>query len=365
MTTAEVAASPHAATPVPPADAARGIVAEGLRKAYGRTQALDGLYLRVAPGEIFGLIGPNGAGKTTTLRILAGLLLPDAGRVTIAGIDALRHPRKVRRLIGYMPEDFGLYDELRVWEYLDFYADCFGISGGERRALIDDLLNLVDLTGKRDAEVAGLSRGMRQRLCLAHALIHDPAVLILDEPASGLDPRARVELREILRTLAGMGKAIVISSHILSELAEICTALGILHRGRMVAGGTLEEIAEQAGGRPLAVRLAPGANLDPAIAVARRTPGVAAVRVTGDDLLVDFSGDAAAMAALLAALVGAGLPVVHFGERPGTLEEFFLTLTDAEDGATAEREDGAPEPAVSGSVAPPDGAATGEGDQPA
>ena len=312
-------------------DPARGVVAEGLRKAYGRTQALDGLYLRVAPGEIFGLIGPNGAGKTTTLRILAGLLMPDAGRVTIEGIDALRRPRKVRRLIGYMPEDFGLYDELRVWEYLDFYADCFGIPGRERRSLIGDLLALVDLTEKRDAEVAGLSRGMRQRLCLAHALIHDPSVLILDEPASGLDPRARVELREILRTLAGMGKAIVISSHILSELSEICTTLGILHYGRLIASGSLEEIAEQAGGRPLAVRLAPGADLDPAIAVARRTPGVAAVRVAGEELLVDFAGDETATAALLSALVAAGLPIVHFGERPGSLEEFFLTLTATEE----------------------------------
>jgi ABC-2 type transport system ATP-binding protein len=319
-----------AAEPTVPGAVPAGIVAEGLRKTYGRTQALDGLYLRVAPGEIFGLIGPNGAGKTTTLRILAGLLNPDRGTVRIAGVDALREPRKIRRLIGYMPEDFGLYDDLRVWEYLDFYADCFGVPGAERRTLIADLLTLVDLTDKRDAEVSGLSRGMRQRLCLAHALIHDPAVLILDEPASGLDPRARVELREILRTLAGMGKAIVISSHILSELAEICTSIGILHHGRMVATGSLAEIAEQAGGRPLAVRLAPGADLDPALTIARRTAGVAAVRVAGDELLVDFTGDEAASAALLAELVGAGLPVVRFGERPGSLEEYFLTLTEAE-----------------------------------
>jgi ABC-2 type transport system ATP-binding protein len=202
-----------------------GIVAEGLRKRYGRLQALDGLYLRVAPGEILGLIGPNGAGKTTTLRILAGLLAPDEGSVTIDGIDLLRSGRAARHFIGYMPEDFGLYNDLRVWEYLDFYADCFGIPGKERPALIGDLLELVDLGHKRDDNVDGLSRGMRQRLCLAHALIHDPAVLILDEPASGLDPRARVELREILRTLAGQGKSIVISSHILSELAEVCTTL--------------------------------------------------------------------------------------------------------------------------------------------
>ncbi len=226
-----------------------------------------------------------------------------------------------------MPEDFGLYNDLRVWEYLDFYADCFGIPGKERPGLIGDLLELVDLTHKRDDFVDGLSRGMRQRLCLAHALIHDPAVLILDEPASGLDPRARVELREILRTLASQGKSIVISSHILSELAEVCTTLAILHHGRLVATGSLLEIAEQAGGRPIAVRLAPGADLDPVLASARRAPGVVAVRVDGDDLLVDFSGDDAAAANLLSALVADGYPVTHFGERPTSLEEMFLTLT--------------------------------------
>ena len=316
-----------------------GIVAEGLRKRYGRVQALDGLYLRVAPGEILGLIGPNGAGKTTTLRILAGLLAPDDGSVTIDGIDLLRSGREARHLIGYMPEDFGLYNDLRVWEYLDFYADCFGIPGRERPGLIGDLLELVDLTHKRDDFVDGLSRGMRQRLCLAHALIHDPAVLVLDEPASGLDPRARVELREILRTLAGQGKSIVISSHILSELAEVCTTLAILHHGRLVATGSLLEIAEQAGGRPIAVRVAPGAPLDPVLASARRAPGVVAVRVDGDDLLVDFSGDDAAAANLLAALIAGGYPVTHFGERPTSLEEMFLTLTGeyaTDDGAASE-----------------------------
>jgi ABC-2 type transport system ATP-binding protein len=304
-----------------------GIVAEGLRKRYGRLQALDGLYLRVATGEILGLIGPNGAGKTTTLRILAGLLAPDEGSVTIDGIDLLRSGREARHFIGYMPEDFGLYNDLRVWEYLDFYADCFGIPGKERPGLIGDLLELVDLTHKRDDSVDGLSRGMRQRLCLAHALIHDPAVLILDEPASGLDPRARVELREILRTLAGQGKAIVISSHILSELAEVCTTLAILHHGRLVATGSLLEIAEQAGGRPIAIRLAPGAELDPVLVSARRAHGVVAVRVDGDDLLVDFSGDEAAAASLLSTLVADGHPITHFGERPTSLEEMFLTLT--------------------------------------
>lgn len=316
-----------------------GIVADGLRKAYGRVQALDGLYLRVAPGEILGLIGPNGAGKTTTLRILAGLMAPDSGTVTIDNIDPTRDGRAARRRIGYMPEDFGLYDDLRVWEYLDFYADCYGIPGKERPALIGDLLELVDLEHKMDANVDTLSRGMRQRLCLAHALVHDPSVLVLDEPASGLDPRARVELREILRTLAIQGKAIVISSHILSELAEVCTTLAILNHGRLVASGNLAEIAEQAGGRPIAVRLAGNADLDPAISLIRRSAGVAAVGIDNEDILIDFHGDDSAAARLLSALVAEGHPVSHFGERPTSLEEMFLSLTGAtevDDAAEAE-----------------------------
>jgi len=328
---AEFATPPSLTLNPYPLSPAGGIRADGLRKRYGKTVALAGLHLSVAPGEIFGLIGPNGAGKTTTLRILAGLLAPDAGRVTVGDLDIGRHPRAARRLIGYMPEDFGLYDDLKVWEYLDFYADCYGIKAAERLAVVDDLLTLVDLSHKRDDDVAALSRGMRQRLCLAHALIHDPAVLILDEPASGLDPRARVELREILRTLAGLGKAIVISSHILSELAEVCTTLGILHQGALVTSGSLAEIGERATGRRLAVRLLSGADLDPAIALARRATGVAAVATAGDELLIDFNGTEDDAAALLARLVGAGLPVSAFAERAGTLEELFLVLTGAED----------------------------------
>ncbi len=337
-----VSASPTESLPL----RAPGVQANGLRKTYGRTHALDGLDLIVPAGEIFGLIGPNGAGKTTTLRILAGLLQADEGQVHIDGVDATRNPRGIRRLVGYMPEDFGLYDDLRVWEYLDFFADCFGLRESERRSVITDLLDLVDLAEKRDAPVDALSRGMRQRLCLAHALIHDPSVLILDEPASGLDPRARVELREILRTLAGMGKTIVISSHILSELAEVCTTIGILHQGRLVAMGGLAAITEQAGGRPLMIRLLPDAEPESAALIARRLPGVADVRVEdsqgpiGSALLLDFTGDDQSAAALLAHLISAGVPVCSFSRRETTLEDLFLALTspDDEDPALSEGE---------------------------
>lgn len=191
-----------------------------LTKRYGRMTALDQLNLAVEPGTIYGFVGPNGAGKTTTLRMLAGLLEPSSGTVELLGERLDREGRAAQRLVGYMPDFFGVYDDLRVWEYLDFFARCHELPAAKRRATVEGLLELVDLTPKRNAFIQSLSRGMQQRLCLAHALVHDPPILLLDEPASGLDPRARLELRELLRTLRGMGKTIVLSSHILSELAS-------------------------------------------------------------------------------------------------------------------------------------------------
>ncbi|MCL6640549.1 MAG: ABC transporter ATP-binding protein, partial [Candidatus Rokubacteria bacterium] len=215
---------------------------DGLVKRYDGLPALDGLDLRVEEGEIFGLVGPNGAGKTTTLRILATLLEPTAGDAEIAGISVRRNPAAVRRVLGFMPDVFGVYDDMKVWEYLDFFGRCYGLPADRRRRMIGDLLELVDLADKRNAYVAELSRGMQQRLCLAHALVHDPAVLLLDEPASGLDPRARVELRELLRELRALGKTIVVSSHILPELEELCSSLAIIDHGRVLAQGRVAEI---------------------------------------------------------------------------------------------------------------------------
>ena len=220
-----------------------GIVhAGGLVKRYDRTLAVAGLDLDVAEGEIFGLVGPNGAGKTTTLRILATLLVPDAGDAEIGGFSVRRNPNDVRRVLGFMPDSFGVYDDMKVWEYLDFFARCYGIPADRRRRMIGDLLDLVDLGPKRDTYVQGLSRGMQQRLCLAHALVHDPSVLLLDEPASGLDPRARVELRELLRELRNLGKTILVSSHILPELEELCTSVAIIDRGQVLAHGRVADI---------------------------------------------------------------------------------------------------------------------------
>ena len=223
-----------------------GIVrTSGLIKRYPGTLAVAGLDLDVGEGEIFGLVGPNGAGKTTTLRILATLLKPTAGEAEVAGINVRRNPDDARRVLGFMPDSFGVYDDMRVWEYLDFFARCYGIPAARRRQMIGDLLDLVDLGDKRDAYVQGLSRGMQQRLCLAHTLVHDPQVLLLDEPASGLDPRARVELRELLRELRSLGKTILISSHILPELEELCTSVAIVDHGTVLAQGRVADIEKR------------------------------------------------------------------------------------------------------------------------
>jgi ABC-2 type transport system ATP-binding protein len=306
------------------------VTARGLVKRYDGTLALGGIDLDVAAGEIFGLVGPNGAGKTTTLRILATLLVPTAGDAEVAGTSVRRNPEEVRRVVGYMPDSFGVYDDMKVWEYLDFFGRCHGLSPDRRRRMIGDLLELVDLGAKRDAYVATLSRGMQQRLCLAHALVHDPAVLILDEPASGLDPRARVELRELLRELRALGKTILISSHILPELEELCTSLAIIDGGRVLAQGSLAEIeARLRVGSVLRVRVL---GDEAAVAAARDhlagDPTVAAAEVVGPGLVeLGFTGDDEGAAGLLAGAVAAGIRVTSFARSAGDLEEIFLQMT--------------------------------------
>jgi ABC-2 type transport system ATP-binding protein len=304
---------------------------EGLVKRYDRTLAVAGVDLSVGEGEIFGLVGPNGAGKTTTLRILATLLLPSAGTAEIAGMSVTRNPDGVRRVLGFMPDAFGVYDDMKVWEYLDFFARCYGIGPAARRRMIGDLLDLVDLGDKRDAYVQTLSRGMQQRLCLAHALVHDPQVLLLDEPASGLDPRARVELRELLRELRALGKTILISSHILPELEELCTSVAIVDHGQVLAQGRVADIERRLRfGAVLRVRLLDtGEELEAARAKFATDPDVASAALLADGTIeLGFRGDDAASARLLAECVAAGMPIVSFARAASDLEELFLQVTN-------------------------------------
>ncbi len=310
-----------------------------LTRHYGKLAAVQDLNLTVPQGSLFGLIGPNGAGKTTTLRMLAGLLEPSSGEILISGTPVHADGAELRRKIGYMPDFYGVYEDLVVWEYLDFFARCYNLPSRRRRQVIDELLDLVDLTEKRNAYVHTLSRGMRQRLCLAHAMIHDPQVLLLDEPASGLDPRARVEMRELLRELGAMGKTVVLSSHILSELAELCDYIGIIERGRLVIHGRLDTIRSQVqGGRKLRARVL--GDLAQAETVLQGQPGVGAIypvptNGNGDseppsELEIDFSGDDEAVATLLETLVTRKVRVASFTEMHTGLEELFLRLTKGE-----------------------------------
>ena len=298
-----------------------------LTKYYGTLGALVDLDLVVEDGDIFGFIGPNGAGKTTTMRILATLIEPTRGTAVIDGLDVRTHGREVRRRIGYMPDFMGVYDDLKVFEYLEFFAAAYGIPARRREPIIDGVLELTDLAAKRAVLVDSLSRGMQQRLQLARVLVHDPKVLILDEPASGLDPRARIEIRALLKELKSMGKTIMISSHILSELAELCDRFGIIEKGRLLFRGTLAEIRERLGVRRV-VRVRVADRPDEAAEALLALPDVAGVRQDGSGLVVNL-GDGCDSPGLIAdALVRAGFKLVSLVPEEVKLDDAFLELTD-------------------------------------
>jgi ABC-2 type transport system ATP-binding protein len=286
--------------------------------------------LSVARGSILGLIGPNGAGKTTTIKILVGLARPTSGTAKIAGADCVADARKIKRLVGYLPDKFGPYDNMRVHEYLDFFGAAFGIPAKERRGRIDAVLDTTGTAWMRDRYVESLSHGMQQRVGIARTLLHDPEVLILDEPANGLDPQARVEMRELLLQLAAAGKTLIVTSHILPELSRICDRVAIITKGRLRACGTLDEIARQVQQqRTVEVQLAAADRLDEAAEITRGFAGPAAeVAVSPVEASVRFrtSKREAELSGLLSRLVAAGVPVTQFRELQADLEEAFLTV---------------------------------------
>lgn len=312
-----------------PASGALAIETRQLTKRYGRFTALDQLDLYIEPGALFGFIGPNGAGKTTTLRMLAGLLEPTSGQIRLNGQDISHDVTAARWLVGYMPDFFGVYEDMKVWEYLDFFARCYRLDAPKRSRVVAELLELVDLAARRDAWVESLSRGMRQRLCLAHALVHDPQILLLDEPASGLDPRARIEMRELLKELSALGKTIIISSHILAELAEMCHQVGIIEHGRLLYSGPPQQINRQAHEhRQLHLRTL--AAIETVEAALGSYLGVTAYHPNGNGWDISFSGDDETLAGLLAYLVERKIPVVHFSEVTNDLEAVFMQITTGE-----------------------------------
>jgi len=295
-------------------------------KDYGDFTAVECLNLDIAEGEVFGFIGPNGAGKSTTIRFLTTLLKPTRGGGSVNGFSVLDQPMEVRKSVGYMPDNFGVYDGMRVWEFLDFFAVAYQIPRQERQRIINEVLELVDLTYKRDDFVNGLSRGMKQRLCLAKTLVHDPPVLILDEPASGLDPRARVLVKALLKELRQMGKTILISSHILTELADICTSIGIIERGQLLMHGPIEEVYRQIRShRNLDIRV--NSKVDKAASILRSEPGLREVQVDQNRLLAELDIDDAGLAQLLRKMLDQGVEVRSFNDKDPTLEDVFMTVT--------------------------------------
>ena len=299
---------------------------KGLTKYYGPLAALMDLNLTIQAGDIFGYIGPNGAGKTTTMRILATLLEPTSGMAAIDGIDVMKQGRKVRRLVGYMPDFMGVYDDLKVFEYLEFFAAAFGLERSKRKSIVEGVLELTDLQTKQAAAVDSLSRGMQQRLQLARVLIHDPKVLILDEPASGLDPRARIEIRELLRELKNMGKTIMISSHILSELEELCDHVGIIEHGKLIFSGTLAEIRHRTGMHSrFTVRVIE--QTEKAVEILTALPQVQSVSEEAGVLSVAIRDGQDENGLIARSLVTAGVDLVELVPQKVKLDDAFLELT--------------------------------------
>lgn len=295
-----------------------------LHKAYGDFVAVHPLSFSLKPGDVFGFIGSNGAGKTTTIKMLATLLEPTSGTATLNNVDISESPMQIRRMIGYMPDFFGLYDDIKVWEYLDFFASIYGISN--RQEVVNDVLQMISLENKREAFVQTLSRGMQQRLCLGRCLVHNPSLLLLDEPASGLDPRARAEFKELISDLSLMGKMIVISSHILPELADLCNKVGIIERGTLLASGNVNEILESIA-QTKKIIAACISDIDNLTAILAKDKRVKDIDLIQGGASFNFSGTLVDQADLLDTLVGKGVKLTSFYEERADLEDVFMKIT--------------------------------------
>ena len=303
----------------------------GLKKKFKHFQALNGLDMEIEEGALYGFVGPNGAGKTTAIRIITGLLLPDEGSVEIDGKDALLYREEVKEAFGYVPDEFGMYDNLKVSEYMEFFASCYGFSGLVARERCTELLKQVKLDDRADAFVDSLSRGMKQRLCLARALIHDPKFLVLDEPTSGMDPRTRMEFKELLKELCAEGKTILVSSHILSELSQMCTDIGIIDAGKIVLSGNMTDILQKVNdSNPLLIRV--HEKKEAAIRLLRQEPEIKTIAIRDEEIAVRFHGGHQAEAELLRKLVEAGIPVSGFIREQGDLESIFMQITNRNKG---------------------------------
>ncbi len=297
-----------------------------LTKNYGSFTAVNHLTLHIPEGDLFGFVGPNGAGKTTTIRIVCGLLKASGGSVRIGGTTAAVGSREMKRLIGYVPDFFGVYDNLKVREYMDLYGSMYGMYSRDIARLADDLLELVNLSDKKEFYVDTLSRGMKQRLCVARALLHNPKLLILDEPSSGLDPRARVEMKELLKNLHSMGKTIVISSHILSELSEMCNSIGIMNRGQLVTAGLIEDIMRQlTAGTHIHIRIA--SNMETAVRMMKEQAGVTVESVRENEMIISFGGSDEEISRLIGELIQNQVVLTDFHREEGSLESLFMQLT--------------------------------------
>ncbi len=300
---------------------------QGLYKKFGNYHALDGLDMELKDGALFGFVGPNGAGKTTTIKIMTGLLKPDQGRVEQDGQNMLADPKSLQKQIGYVPDHFGMYDNLKVSEYMEFFAACYHLEGFAARKRARSLLEQVGLGDRMDTYVDGLSRGMQQRLCLARALIHDPKLLIMDEPTAGLDPRTHMEFRQMVWELHEQGKTILLSSHNLSELSELCTDIGIIDAGKMVLSGSMDEILERLYTSRQIIISVPG-QMEKAIDFLKENPLIRTMTISEKDIMVGFTGDEQMESELLKQMIEAGIPVRGFMREPGSLESIFMQITD-------------------------------------